>query len=180
MKRLLLLSILSIYLLPAIGQEVDVKRGEQLFKANCSACHKPDTRLIGPPLKGIAQKYENDFDYITNFVHNSQALIASGDQRAVAVFEEYGEQVMTSFPTITKEEVQSILAFADSFVVEANPDQVALRPISPKAQLPFKPLYLKTNLGSWAFYIVGVILLISVLYLMTVLADFKTNSDENS
>jgi len=74
----------------------DVKSGEKLFKQNCTACHMmTSTRLVGPGLEGVTDKYEKE--WLVKWIRNSQSLIASGDERANAIFEEYNKSVMTSF-----------------------------------------------------------------------------------
>ncbi len=178
MKRFILLTAIFVFTQSAFAQD-SVELGEKMFKANCASCHKPDKRLIGPPLQGVAAKYENDFDYITKFVHNSQEVIASGDARAVTIFEEYGKQVMTPFPDLTQEDVEHILAYADSFVNNGDPNQVKLRPISPATQPPYKPLYMNKNIGIWVFYIFIVIILIWTFYMASVLADYKSNQEQS-
>ena len=70
--------------------------GENLFNQNCTACHSlGSNKLVGPGLKGVTDKYEKE--WLISWIRNSQALIASGDERAIEVFEAYNKSVMTSF-----------------------------------------------------------------------------------
>ena len=74
----------------------DIESGEKLFKQNCTACHTiTSARLVGPGLEGVTDKYEKE--WLIKWIRNSQALIASGDERAIAIFEEYQKVAMTSF-----------------------------------------------------------------------------------
>ena len=98
---------------PAPEMSAVEKQGEGLFKSNCASCHKPAQRLVGPALAGIAEKYAADKDYLYAWVRNSQKLINEGEPRAVAIYTEYNEQVMQAFPTLTDEEIDAILAYAD-------------------------------------------------------------------
>ena len=70
--------------------------GEQIFKANCTACHSlGKTKLIGPGLEGITDKRKKE--WLKKWINNSSDLIASGDPDAVAIFEEYNKVAMTNF-----------------------------------------------------------------------------------
>jgi cytochrome c2 len=87
--------------------------GKTLFKANCASCHKPtEEKLTGPGLKGVLGRIpEGDWKY--NWVHNSAALIKSGDAYAKKRFDEFGGSQMTAFPGLTKENIDAILTYAD-------------------------------------------------------------------
>ncbi len=37
----------------------DAKNGENLFKANCSACHALDKQMVGPALGGVVDRIKN-------------------------------------------------------------------------------------------------------------------------
>lgn len=73
--------------------EVD---GEKLFKQNCTSCHTiGGGRLVGPDLAGVTDKYEKE--WLVEWIRNSQALIESGDKKAIEIFEAYNKSIMTSF-----------------------------------------------------------------------------------
>ena len=91
-----------------ISDEAAIAEGESLFKANCRACHAVDQKLVGPALGGVYDR--RDMDWIKAFVKNSQAVIASGDAYAVALYEEYNQTVMTSF-NLSDSEIESIIAY---------------------------------------------------------------------
>jgi mono/diheme cytochrome c family protein len=87
----------------------DVKAGEALFKANCAACHKLDKNSVGPPLRGIANAHDREWLY--KWIHNSSALIASGDATAVKLFEDHNKVPMTHFPALSETDIDNILAY---------------------------------------------------------------------
>lgn len=179
------ISILLLLLITTVfcKAERNLQSGEKLFKANCASCHKPERKLIGPALKGIQEKYKDD-DYVVSFVKNSQALIKSGDERAVAIAKEYNNQLMTSFPSLTKEDVLDILAFADSFKKDESASTgMKIRPLPPETKKGFLPLYLKKNSGVWVFFFLGVFMLFAVLHqtsLVTDITKIVRNKTEDS
>ncbi len=89
----------------------DVTAGESLFKANCAACHKLDKKAVGPALRGIGAKHDKAWMY--KWIHNSSALIASGDATAVKLFEDNNKAVMTAFPALSETDIDNIIAYAD-------------------------------------------------------------------
>jgi mono/diheme cytochrome c family protein len=99
---------------PAAGGGVavtgDPAAGEALYKANCVSCHALNKRVLGPALAGINQKY-NDEPYLIKWIKNSSAMIASGDKRSVAIYEEYNKAAMTSFPQFSDDDVKNILSY---------------------------------------------------------------------
>lgn len=44
--------------------------GEDVFKKVCSACHKMDSKLVGPPLATVLSKYKEDIEAFRVFVSN--------------------------------------------------------------------------------------------------------------
>jgi nitrate reductase gamma subunit len=83
--------------------------GEDLFKGNCSACHKLDNKkLVGPGLGGVTENRTEE--WFVNWVKNSQALIDSGDEQAVAIHNENGG-VMPAFGQLSDDEIKSIYKF---------------------------------------------------------------------
>ena len=87
----------------------DVDAGEALFKANCAACHKRYKKATGPALFGVADKYDRAWLY--KWITNSAELIASGDAKAIAIFEEYNKSPMTAFPQLSETDIDNILAY---------------------------------------------------------------------
>ena len=93
------------------AQEPDVQKGKALFNANCAACHKLNKRAVGPALAGVSAKYDKEWLY--SWIKNSTAMVKSGDAQAVAIYEEYNGSVMTSFPQLSNEDIDNILAYTD-------------------------------------------------------------------
>lgn len=87
--------------------------GEKLFKANCSSCHTiTDKKLTGPGLQGVLGRIPPG-NWRYDWVHNSSALVKSGDAYAVGKFNEF-KIPMTAFPNLKNEEIDAILTYADA------------------------------------------------------------------
>ena len=93
------------------AQEPDIQKGKSLFNANCAACHKLKKRAVGPALAGVSSKYDKEWLY--SWIKNSTAMVKSGDAQAVAIYEEYNGSVMTSFPQLSEDDIDNILAYTD-------------------------------------------------------------------
>lgn len=98
--------------------------GAALFKNNCASCHNKNmkSKSTGPALGGVQGRWESQ-ELLYSWIRNSQAVIASGDEYAVNLFNEYNKSVMTSFPQFTDEDIAAILAYVDEVAnkVEVTP-----------------------------------------------------------
>lgn len=95
------------------AQEADVAKGETLFKNNCAACHAVSAEVVvGPGLKGINER--KDFAWLSKWIRNSQAMIASGDSYAVEIYNKYNKAQMTSFPNLSDDDIRNMLAYVDA------------------------------------------------------------------
>ena len=88
----------------------DAAAGKALFNSLCAACHKLDGNSIGPPLRGVTERRESD--WLHSWISNSAAMIASGDETAVALYNEYNQTAMPPFPQLSDEDIDNILAYA--------------------------------------------------------------------
>jgi len=91
---------------------VDAERqaeGRKLFKSLCSSCHKLDKKSIGPAIGKVAERREAD--WLKSWIKDNNALRASGDADANAIFNEYNGSVMTSFPALTDKNIEDILYY---------------------------------------------------------------------
>ena len=91
--------------------------GEEIFKRDCASCHMiTDARLIGPGLKGVTEKYEKE--WLVKWITNSSEFIASGDERAIAIWEEYNKVAMPAFYYNDPEDYEKLLAYIENPPVE--------------------------------------------------------------
>ena len=87
-----------------------IAEGQTLFDANCKACHRVKTKLIGPALAGVYDRAPS-MDWIKNFVRNSSKVIASGDEYANQIYEENGKTLMTAFTSFSDDQIMASMAY---------------------------------------------------------------------
>lgn len=92
--------------------EMPLQHGMQLFNQHCASCHNFSENGIGPNLTGVTS--EVDKEWLITFINNPPAVIESGDERAVQLFEKY-KQYMPPFPMIQGEDLEDILGFIHKF-----------------------------------------------------------------
>lgn len=87
----------------------DAAKGREIFNSLCAACHKLDSKSIGPALRGITER--RDAEWLHSWIRNSGELIASGDETAVALYDEYNQVAMPPFPQLSDADLDNILAY---------------------------------------------------------------------
>ena len=91
----------------------DAAEGETLFKNNCAACHaSTDEVLVGPGLKGVSER--RPIEWIVKWVHNPQAVIASGDKYANDLYNKFNKAAMTPYPNFSEAQIKGIIAYIDA------------------------------------------------------------------
>jgi cytochrome c len=73
----------------------EAQKGENVFKQNCTACHKPDVKLVGPPVVEMASIYSGDKSGLQNWIKKP------GKKRADA-------PQMPGFPQLSQEELDQL------------------------------------------------------------------------
>lgn len=90
----------------------DAEHGKELFKANCASCHQRYKRSTGPALHGVLDKVPS-VQWLYDWIHNSSELIASGDDYANKIFDEYNGVAMTHFPQLSESDIDDIFAYVE-------------------------------------------------------------------
>ncbi len=98
------------------GQEevipgADLAKGEELFKSICASCHKRYEKAIGPALHGLTERRE--MEWIYKWIKNNKKLRESGDQQAIAIYEEYNKTAMPAYPQLSNQDIDNIVAYAE-------------------------------------------------------------------
>jgi mono/diheme cytochrome c family protein len=170
-SALFILFLSTLFSLPAFSQDIStdpaaISAGKQLFDANCKTCHKVDKVVVGPALGGVYDRAPS-IDWIKSFVHNSQAVIASGDKYAVDLYNKFNKTQMTAFTSLKDADIMNILAYVKS---EAEKKPTAATPMPG----PGGP----TNGGSEAPQYLNIILIgmIIILILLVVILGFLTTA----
>ena len=110
-KVLLFSCVFAINSVTLYSQEYDPMEGKKLFNVHCASCHKLNKKATGPALRGVSQKYEKEWLY--TWIKNSSAMIKSGDERAIAIYEEYNRSNMNAFPQLSEMDIDNIIAYTD-------------------------------------------------------------------
>jgi mono/diheme cytochrome c family protein len=109
MKLSRLLTLAVSFLFAVQLAFADAAEGEKLFQANCTACHAINDKVVGPALKDVHKRREAK--WLLKWIKNSQALVKSGDPVAVQIYKENNEALMTSFETLSDEQITSIVDY---------------------------------------------------------------------
>lgn len=96
-----------------LGNSAKAQDGKALFTANCASCHKVHERMTGPALEGVEDRWP-DKKKLHAWIHNSAAVLASGDAYANNLFNEYGKVAMTPFPSLSDKDIDAILTYIKS------------------------------------------------------------------
>jgi mono/diheme cytochrome c family protein len=99
-----------------------ISAGEALFNGNCKSCHRVKQKLVGPALAGVENRAPS-IAWIIEWVKNPAKKIASGDEYANKIYNEYNKSQMTAFTSYTDAQILSILAYvkSDAEKVEVAP-----------------------------------------------------------
>jgi len=93
--------------LDKVIDEEMVQRGMELFKTNCSACHKIDKRFIGPSPKGIMKRRSPE--WIMNMILDPQLMVEQ-DRCAKDLLVEFNGAAMAN-QNLTEEQARDILEY---------------------------------------------------------------------
>ncbi|MDT8888218.1 cytochrome c3 family protein [Aquirufa sp. LEOWEIH-7C] len=146
----------------------DAAEGETLFKNNCAACHNTsDEVLVGPGLKGIGER--RPIEWIVKWVHNPQAVIASGDKYANDLYNKFNKAAMTPYPNFTDAQIKSIVAYVDASNAAPAAPAAGAAPAADGAAAPAA----QSSGGMLEVLLVG-LLIIMVLVLIALLSIVST------
>jgi len=156
-------SLFLLFALNVTAQEGDATKGKDLFNTNCAACHTLETKLIGPPLGGVADKRAKEWIY--QFVKNSQEFIKI-DADAKAVFDENNQIPMTLFPQLSNEDIDNIIAYTSvgDTVVETVTEAVATTENTQDSSNTYQKLE-PTN-SNWWWQPIVLLVFVGIIYFL--------------
>ncbi len=151
-RSLQILSAMAFVVL--ISSATFAQDGAALFSGNCTSCHAVGKEVLGPDLKDVSKR--RNLEWITKWVKNSGAVIASGDPYATSLFAKFNKTVMPP-QNLKDDDIKAIVAYIDAESAKAPKKVVvAASGTSGKAE--------GDNLGL-ILVVCGIILLILVLVL---------------
>lgn len=115
-RKYLKISILFTLLcwLTVSNAQPTVDAGKTVFRNYCATCHAKDmkTDLTGPALGGTEERWA---DYprqdLYDWIRNSQKLIGQDHPRANELWDQWKPTVMTAWPNLTDEDIESVLLY---------------------------------------------------------------------
>ncbi|SDW00751.1 cytochrome c [Aequorivita viscosa] len=93
-----------------LGETIDqamAAKGAEVFKMNCTACHKTDKKFIGPAPKGILERRTPE--WIMNMIMDPEGMV-NNDPLAKALLMEFNGSPMAN-QNMTEEQSRQILEY---------------------------------------------------------------------
>ncbi len=139
--------------------------GKALFQSNCASCHNPLKDATGPALKDMDKRAPNK-EWLYKWIHNSAALIASGDKYAIDIHNKWNKIPMTAFPNLSTEEIDAVIDYVNS-VEPAGP----AGPATAQGGAPQED-------NTWLYSIITVTLLLLTLILWRINSSLRRAANE--
>ena len=148
-------------------QEGFAQDGKALFQANCASCHAVNKKLTGPALAGVETRGPwGDRKELYAWVKNP-AGYAKGNEYAANLIKEYNGVLMTAFPSLTDDEIGSIIDYVNA---EASK--------KPDAASPAAAVEESKEDSSLLFGVLTLVLAIVALILLQINSNLRKLSDE--
>ena len=81
-------------------------KGKGLFEVKCVACHKFDSKLVGPPLKDVTKRRKPE--WVMNMMLNPEQMTKE-NQTAKQLFAQY--LIQMTFQNVTQDDARAILEY---------------------------------------------------------------------
>ncbi len=169
-------NLLAIALLFSVFFTVNAQDGAKLYKQNCAACHKIDKVSIGPPLKGVFEKWKEagEEEMLFEWVANPTDLHDSGKSKMAKEVWDFSPMTMTPMAHLSKEEVAAIFKFADTPPVAKEEPKTETKGTTKTKKVA--PVGFSTGTIVFLIGIIG-FLLIALLVLMNGLKALKNKDN---
>ncbi len=93
--------------LAATPDQALAEKGKELFKLNCTACHKPTKKFIGPAPKGILERRAPE--WVLNMILNPEGMLAEDPIAKQLLAEANGAPMANQH--LTEEQARAILEY---------------------------------------------------------------------
>jgi cytochrome c551/c552 len=141
----------------------DAAAGKAIFSTKCASCHAVNSKVVGPALAGVEDRWSSK-ELLIKWVKNWNDAVATGDAYAVAM-QNFASTQMQLFPELKDTEVESILAYI----------KTAIPPPPPTSTGEEKK---DDGNGSIIFGVISLIMAIIALIMMQVNSNLKKLSDD--
>lgn len=149
------------------GDASVIKLGQEIFETNCVSCHDIDKKKVGPALKGISER--RDIDWIIKFVKAPQKTIESGDEYAVALYDEFKSSgFMPNHNFLKDDDIKAVVEYIKNPPVKAKTETVVAEGEKEEESVS-KSLLISIIVGV-------VVLLLFILFVLTSLSSKLTKS----
>lgn len=98
---------ITAFELPEAIDEALAVKGQEIYDAKCTACHKPEKKFIGPPPKGILTKRTPA--WVMNMILNPEEMVQK-DPMAKKLLMEFNGSPMAN-QNLTQEEARAVLEY---------------------------------------------------------------------
>jgi mono/diheme cytochrome c family protein len=89
----------------AINEEL-AETGKNIFQSKCSSCHQMETRVVGPPMKGVTKIRSQE--WLVDMIHKPEEM-TKNDPIAKKLLAEYNGIQMTSM--VNRDESEAIVEY---------------------------------------------------------------------
>ena len=184
LNKLGLLFVFILFSVVSQAQEISsdpavIKDGESLFNANCKSCHAVKRKLVGPALAGVEERAPS-IQWLKDWIRNPARVIASGDEYANKIYNEYQKAQMTAFTSFKDEQIMAILAYVKAEANKVDAPAPGTEAVQTTGEPAVPTAYL--NLIMIGMIVILVLLLIILGFIVSALKKFldqKQLSDED-
>ncbi len=141
----------------------DVAAGKAIFSTKCASCHAINSKVIGPALAGVEDRWV-DRKLLIKWVQNFSAAVATGDPYSIAMAG-FSSTEMQKFPELKDADVESVLAYIKTAGAPPPPVIDGEKPQ-------------ENNNNSIIFGVISLIMAIIALIMMQVNSNLKKLSDD--
>ena len=151
-----------------------IKEGESLFNANCKSCHAVKRKLVGPALADVENRVPS-IQWLKEWVRNPAKVIASGDEYANKIYNEYQKAQMTAFTNFKDDQIMAILAYVKAEANKVDAPAPGADAVKTSDQPSIPTAYL--NLILIGMIVILVLLVIILGFIVTALKKFLDQRD---